>query len=192
MYSYTAEGELPPAGSAHAQCAAVVAVCLHLGFPLHHKYYDAILICFPQLDLDKGFPKTSHQTCSGLFIHRHETHPSPAVKQLFLSFPPPCADQGRTLASDSLFISDAGPSAAANCQHLQPSPIRARKAIPPRGRPRVLPLNNAAKPGLQGFDPTFGLGLHTASPTSLQQGQLGCVFWVNSCSSLWLKVSKNP
>lgn len=141
-------------------------------------------------------PKGTLLPHTGLFQHTpHEACSSPAGFTLlnrFFSLPPGCTDQGRTLASDSLFIPDTGPPAAANCQHLQPPPIRARKAIPPRGRPRVLPLNQATETGLQGFDPQFGLCLHTGSPTSLPQGQLGCIFWVNSCSSPRLQGSSNP
>lgn len=171
---------------------------------------DTVSSCFHQLHLEKGFPQPSLSLAQTHSARRaapsltrafqaHTPRNVPSQQDSlalrvnsFFSVPPPRTDQGRTLASDTLFVSDAGPSAAANCQHLQPSPIRARKAIPPRGRPRVLPLNKAVASGLQGFDPRFGLCLHTGSPTSLQQGQLGCSFWVSSCSSLCLKVSKNP
>lgn len=137
--------------------------------------------CFLNLTPHPLSPKGSPLSHAGLFkLIPPETHSFPAgfIPQLnsFFSVPPPWPDQGWTLASDSLFISDTGPSAVANCQHLQPSPIRARKTISPRGRTRVLPLNKAIETGLQGFDPVFGLCLYTGSPTSLQQGQLGCIF----------------
>lgn len=117
------------------------------------------------ISLKKGSPKCSlnpSQPCSaqgtvpflterfpGLHLVEHTPfqQDSPLVHSC-LSVPPPHTDQGRTLASDPLFLPDTRPSAAANCQHLQPAPIRARTAISPRGRPCLLPLNQAMEPRL--------------------------------------------
>lgn len=114
---------------------------------------------------DKGLPKMLSKPTPTLLspgasplsprgISRLTPHGTPSFPAGFppgspaLSVPPPCTDQGRTLAPDPLFISDTRPSAAAHCQHLQPAPLGARTAISPRGWPCLLPLNPAMEPRL--------------------------------------------